>query len=262
MQLSVHFENTRDTGGDSGPVTVGWCLTETKGGIIYAPPERVRSVDLDRRHAKSASRCPAVINLESRYFLIRCPFDIHVGFERDDKGRPALRNLSGTASAIRGSKLGEKLHIVSEPEWRHPGVPTLQLSLPYIFLSDAPVYLSQVAPFMHYNPAPLPGTIFGGRFPINVWPRPLMWAFEWHEPSKPLKIARGDPLFYAGFETTPQERGVAMVEAQRTPELLDYLDLISGAVNYVNQTFSLFEAAEARRPDTLVTPVARRPRQG
>ncbi|EYD73149.1 hypothetical protein [Limimaricola hongkongensis] len=262
MQFSVQFDTPRDTGDDSGPALVGWCLTETKGGIIYAPPERVRSVDLDRRHAKSASRCPAVINLESRYFLIRCPFDIHVGFERDDKGRPALRNLSGTASAIRGSKLGEKLRIVSEPEWRHAGVPTLQLSLPYLFLSDARVYLSQVAPFMHYTPAPLPGTIFGGRFPINVWPRPLMWAFEWHEPSKPLKIARGDPLFYAGFETTPQERGIAMVEAQRTPELLDYLDLISGAVSYVSQTFSLFEAAEARRPETLVTPVARRPRQG
>ena len=227
MQLSVRFENTRDTGSNSGPVTVGWCLNETKAGIIYAPPERVRSVDLDRSHAKSASRCPAVINLESRHFLIRCPFDIHIGFARDDKGKPVL-----------------------------------QLSLPYLFLSDEPVYMSQVAPFMHYSREPLPGTIFGGRFPINVWPRPLMWAFEWHEPQKPLKIARGDPLFYACFETLPQDRGVAMVEAQRTPELLEYLELISGAVNYVNQTFSLFEAAEARRPETLVTPVARRPRQG
>jgi hypothetical protein len=49
-----------------------------------------------------------------------------------------------------------------------------------------------------------------------------------------------------------------MVEAQRTPELNEYLDLISGAVNYVNQTFSLFKAAEERRPSKLVTPVERR----
>ena len=258
MQFSVHFDRPPDGPPGRGPVTVGWCLNETKGGIIYAPPERVRSVDLDRRHAKSASRCPAVINLESRHFLIRCPFDIHVGFDRDEKGRPVLRNLNGAASTIRGNKLGEKLHMVSEAEWRHPGVPTLQLLLPYLFLCDEPVYMSQVAPFMHYSRTPLPGTIFGGRFPINVWPRPLMWAFEWHDPSKPLKISRGDPLFYAAFETLPQDRGIAMVEAQRTPELLEYLDLISGAVNYVNQTFSLFEAAEARRPERLVTPVARR----
>jgi len=274
MKVSVTFERGASEGGASergqeplaaheggrGPVTVGWCLTEAKGGIIYAPPERVRSVDLNRRHAKSASRCPAVVNLESRHFLVRCPFDIHVGFSRDEKGKGVLRNLAGEASAIRASKLGEKLHLTSEVEWRHPGVPTIQLSLPYLFIADEPVYLSQVAPFMHYRPDPMPGTIFGGRFPIDVWPRPLMWAFEWHEPSRPLKLQRGDPLFYAMFETPTPDRAVAMVETAMTPDLREYMDLISGAVNYVNQTFSLFEAAEARRPERLLAPVRRRER--
>jgi len=110
---------------------------------------------------------------------------------------------------------------------------------------------------MHYSKTPLPGTIFGGRFPINVWPRPLMWAFEWHDTDQPLKINRGDPLFYVTFETMPQDRSVVLAEAEVTPELTDYMDLISGAVNYVNQTFSLFEAAEAQRPKTLVTPKPR-----
>lgn len=257
MRISVTYDNPMETG-RTGPVTVGWLLTDRKGGIIYYPPERVRSVDLNRKHAKSASRCPAVINLESRYFVIRCPFDINIAFTRDDKGKPVLRNLSGEASAIRASKLGEKLHITSEVEWRRPEVPTIQLSLPYVFIADEPVYMSQVAPFMHYTREPLPGTIFGGRFPIHVWPRPLMWAFEWHDISKPLKVNRGDPLFYATFETAPQDRSVAVVEAEETPELKDYMELISGAVNYVNQTFSLFEAAEARRPATLVKPATRR----
>jgi hypothetical protein len=261
MRITVEFEREAEPlpGHQSGrgPVTVGWCLTEARGGIIYAPPERVRSADLNRRHAKSASRCPAVINLESRHFLIRCPFDIHIGFARDGQGKPMLRNLAGEASAIRASKLGEKLHLTSEVEWRHPGIPTIQLSLPYLFIADEPVWMSQVAPFMHYRPDPLPGTIFGGRFPIDVWPRPLMWAFEWHEPDKPIRLSRGDPLFYALFETVPPDRGVAMVETEVTPELRDYMELISGAVNYVNQTFSLFEAAEARRPARLLSPVRR-----
>ena len=258
MRLSVHFENTDGTDGPrSGPVTVGWFLNDRKGGVIYDPPERVRSADLDRSHAKSASRCPAVINLESRYFLVRCPFDINIGFARDKDGKAGLKNLAGTASPVRGSKLGEKLHLVSEVEWRHKGVPTLQLMLPYVFISDEPVYMSQVAPFMHYARDPLPGTIFGGRFPINVWPRPLMWAFEWREPEKPLVLKRGDPLFYATFETLPQDRSVQLVEAEVTPELQAYMDHISGAVNYVNQTFSLFEAAERARPARLVTPVRR-----
>jgi len=118
--------------------------------------------------------------------------------------------------------------------------------------------MSQISPFMHYNRDPLPGTIFGGRFPINVWPRPLMWAFEWHEPEKPIKIKRGDPLFYAAFETVSPERSVTLTETELTPELQDYMDMISGAVNYVNQTFSLFDAAEERRPETLLKPIARK----
>ncbi|MEM8698847.1 MAG: hypothetical protein AAGF44_06720, partial [Pseudomonadota bacterium] len=129
--------------------------------------------------------------------------------------------------------------------------------LPYLFIADEPVYMSQVAPFLHYRPDPWPGTIFGGRFPINVWPRPLMWAFEWHDPKKDLILSRGEPLFYCCFETTPQDRPVQVVEAERTPELEEYLELVSGAVNFVNQTFSLFKAAEARRPETLLTPKKR-----
>lgn len=257
MRLSVHFEDDQTREGQSGPVQVGWFLNEQKGGIIYDPPERVRSAALNKEHAKSASRCPAVINLESRYFAVRCPFDINVGFARDKDGKPVLRNLSGAKSAVRGSKLGEKLHLTNEPEWRHKDVPTLQLSLPYVFIADEPVYMSQVAPFMHYVKEPLPGTIFAGRFPINVWPRPLMWAFEWHDTSKPLKINRGDPLFYAMFETLPQDRSVSLTEVEVTDDLADYLELISGAVNYVNQTFTLFEAAEARRPKTLLKPLKR-----
>ncbi len=84
-----------------------------------------------------------------------------------------------------------------------------------------------------------------------------MWAFEWHDTSKPIKLKRGDPLFYLMFETLPQERSVIVKEVELTTELKDYMDLISGAVNYVNQTFSLFEAAEARRPQTLLKPIER-----
>ena len=130
MRLSVTFDNTAGTPNGRGPVQVGWFLTEKKGGIIYDPPERVRSVEMNREHAKSASRCPAVINMESRYFMVKCPFDLNVGFARDKDGKPVLRNLAGTTSGIRASKLGEKLHLTSEVEWRNKGVPTIQLSLP------------------------------------------------------------------------------------------------------------------------------------
>ena len=256
MQFTVSYERPED-GPRSGPVRVGWLYTDDKGSVVFDPPERVRSVEMNKTHAKSASRCPAVINLESRYFVIRCPFDLHLGFTRDDNGKPAPRNLLGEGSPVRGKKLNQHLHVTAEKEWRYPNRPTIQLSLPYLFIADEPVYMSQVPAFMHYRADPLPGTMFGGRFPINLWPRPLMWAFEWHDTEKTIRLTRGEPLFYCLFETEPQDRPVQVVEAERTKELSEYLDLVSGAVNYVNQTFSLFKAAEERRPATLVSPKKR-----
>ncbi|MEM9138455.1 MAG: hypothetical protein AAGB15_01370 [Pseudomonadota bacterium] len=251
MDVTISYQRPEE-GPGSGPVKVGWLLTDRKGGIVFDPPERFRSTEMSKTHAKSASRCPAVINMESRYFVIKCPFDLHIGLVRDKDGKPALRNLAGDSSPVRSKKLNQHLHITAEKEWRYPNRPTIQLSLPYLFIADEPVYMSQVPAFMHYRKEQMPGTMFGGRFPINLWPRPLMWAFEWHEPEKPLQLKRGEPLFYCLFEAEPCDRPIQVIEAQRTPELDEYLDLISGAVNYVNQTFSLFQAAEARRPEKLV----------
>lgn len=258
MQFTVTYDRPDPEEPGSGPVQVGWLLTDAKAGIVFEPPRRLRSTEVNKAHAKSASRCPAVIGLESRYFEIPCPFDLHLKFGRDKDGKPAVKNMLGDASPVRAEKLRKHVHITAEKEWRYPDRPTLQLSLPYLFIADDPVWMNQIAPFLHYRPDPLPGTIFGGRFPINLWPRPLMWAFEWHDPRVDIRLKRGEPLFYVQFETVPQDRAVQLIEAERTPELDEYLDLVSGAVNYVNQTFSLFRSAEERRPSRLLTRKERR----
>jgi hypothetical protein len=236
----------------NGPVSVGWFLTSDKGAVMYDPPERVIMRQTNKAHAKSASRCPAVVQLESRYFMVKCPFDIHLGFSRDDKGKAQLINRAGVSSPIRGNKLGEVMTLVSEAEWRYPDRPTVQMSLPYCFIADEMVYVTQLSAFLHYRRDPLPGTIFGGRFPVSIWPRPLMWAFEWHEPEKDIVLKRGEPLFYCQFEGMDPARAVQMVEAEKTPELMSYLEKVGGVVNYVNQTFGLFKAAEALRPKKLL----------
>jgi len=103
-------------------------------------------------------------------------------------------NMLGNSSPMRPKGLSHYVILTPEREWRYPDRPTLQIKLPYVFISDAPVYLSQLPPFLHMLNDPWPGTLFGGRFPINIWPRPLMWAFEWHQASKPLILKRGDPV--------------------------------------------------------------------
>lgn len=255
MQINISVDGPE--GGRSGPVTVGWFLAQDKGAVLFEAPERLGSRDARKTHAKSAARCPAVIQMESRYFLVKSPYDMQIGFTRDAKGQAVLANRAGAASPVRSSKLNELLTLVNEAEWRFPDRPTVQMTLPYCFIADEPVYVTQLGCFAHYRADPLPGTIFGGRFPVHVWPRPLMWAFEWHDTSRDIVLRRGEPLFYVQFEAEGPERAVQLVEAERTPELAAYLEKLSGVVNYVNQTFSLFKAAEAVRPARLLTPKGR-----
>lgn len=256
MQVTITYERG-DDGPKSGPISVGWFRAEDKQAVLYDPPTRLSFRDAAKAHAKSAARCPAVVQMESRYFVVPCPFDLHLGFARDAKGKPVFVNRAGAASAIRSNKLNEVLAMVNEAEWRYPDRPTIQLVLPYVFIADEPVYMTQVGTFAHYRKEPLPGTIFGGRFPINLWPRPIMCAFEWHEPEKDIILRRGEPLFYCQFEGDGPERPVQLIEAEKTPELQTYMAAIGGAVNYVNQTFGLFRAAEAMRPRELLKPKTR-----
>ncbi|MBV7397358.1 hypothetical protein [Mameliella sediminis] len=256
MQITISLDGP-EPGERSGPVTVGWMLTQTTASVLFKPPTRLRSASMSGTHVKSVARCPAVLNYESRFFEIACPYDLRLGLRRTDAGKIEIVNLMGDQTPVRQNKLAQIINTVAENEWRSPDRPIFQLKLPYLFLADEPVYLNQGPAFEYFRPDPLPGLMIGGRFPIHIWPRPLMWAFEWHNLEAPVTLRRGQPLFYAQFETLPQDRPVRLVEAEQTPELKTYLDEISGVVNYVNQTFSLFEAAEARRPQTLVSPVKR-----
>ncbi|MFE3836792.1 hypothetical protein [Pseudogemmobacter sonorensis] len=256
MEITITVDRPED-GPGAGPMQVGWFLTSDRNAVLFDPPERVLFRQTNKTHAKSAGRCPGVVQLESRYFMVKCPYDLHIGFRRDEKGKAVLVNRAGSASPVRANKLNEVLTLVNETEWRYPDRPTIQLSLPYCFIADELMYVTQLSAFMHYRADPLPGTIFGGRFPISVWPRPLMWAFEWHEPEKDIVLRRGEPLFYVQFEGMDPSRPVQVIEAERTPELATYMEQIGGAVNYVNQTFGLFKAAERLRPTRLLTPRAR-----
>ena len=79
-----------------------------------------------------------------------------------------------------------------------------------------------------------------------------MWAFEWHEPAKPLVLKRGDPWFTVRFETMDPSRKVRLVEARMTPELQGYLEGLEGVSNYIRGTFGLFGVARTRRPKRLL----------
>jgi len=116
---------------------------------------------------------------------------------------------------------------------------------------------NQYPAFHHYKDPPAPGTIIGGRFPIDAWSRPMMWAFEWHDPSKALIWKRGEPWFYLRFESQDPKAQIKIVEAEITPALERQCRDVDSVTNYVNRTFSLFARARQLRPRRLL--VEKRP---
>lgn len=235
---------------------VGWLFHTDKSSVIWDAPQPIRA-DTQSQAAKSVSVCPAVIEFERRHFVIPCPVDIHMRLQIAPGGTLNVTNVLGDKSPVRQGQLNQMLVFMPQNEWRHPQRPVIQMATPYLFVSDDPVYLNQFPPYLHYGPAPRPGVQLCGRFPIDVWPRHIMWAFEWHDLSKDLILKRGEPWFYVRFEGGDPSAQVRLFEAERTTELVTYVDSLTDVTNYVNRTFSLMKTAKERRPEKLVFPKKR-----
>jgi hypothetical protein len=231
--------------------TVGWLLNTDNASMIWDSPKPVR-VDSQSTDVRSVAQCPSVLDFDRRHFTVNCPIDVHLRLKLTPNGVD-ITNVLGEKSPIRPDMLQRWVIFQPRNEWRHPQRPVLQFLTSYVFVSDDPVYISQYPPIHHYAPD-RPGVQICGRFPIDIWPRSLMWAFEWHDTSKDLILKRGEPLFSVRFDGPDPTAPVRLVEATKTPELESYIASITGVTEFVGQTYSLFKNARERRPAKLLFP--------
>jgi len=231
--------------------TVGWLLNTETSSIIWDTPKPVR-METQSSSRRSVAQCPSVVDFNHRHFVINCPIDVHLRLNLTPGGID-ITNVLAEKSPIRADALQRWIVFQPRDEWRHPQRPVLQMLTAYVFVSDDPVYVNQYPPLLHYAPD-RPGVQIGGRFPIDIWPRALQWAFEWHDTTKDLILRRGEPLFYVRFEGSDPAAPVRLVEAQTTPELKSYMASITGVSEIVEQTYSLFKNARERRPAKLLVP--------
>ncbi len=237
--------------GESRHYTVGWLLNTEKGSIIWDTPRPVR-IESQSGDPRSVGACPSVLDFDRRHFVINCPIDVHLRLKLTPSGMD-VTNMLADKSPIRAEALQQWIVFQPRHEWRNPQHPVLQMLTAYVFVTDDPLYINQYPPILHYTPD-RPGIQLSGRFPIDIWPRALQWAFEWHDTSKDLILRRGEPLFYVRFEGPDPSAHVRLVEAQQTPELKSFMASITGVTEVVGQTYSLFRNARERRPAKLLVP--------
>ena len=211
--------------GKGRTVTIGWTVRwKGAGEAIWAPPTIFNRSDSKASSAKSIQACPAAIDFDRRHFVVPCPVDLELAFTTNAQGQLQLTDAKGEQSGMRPQGRANLFQLQPPSEWRHPERPILQFTAPYVFVADSPCYVVQTAPYLHWFPEQRPGVAMGGRFPIHIWPRPLAWAFEWDDISKPLKLKRGEPWFYVSFETENPSARVRLVEQEMTEELDTYLN--------------------------------------
>jgi hypothetical protein len=237
---------------ESRAYTVGWLFNADNATVIWDSPKAVR-IESQSTDPRSVGQCPSVLDFDRRHYSVNCPIDVHLRLNLTAASMD-ITNVLADKSPIRSDALQRRVVFQPRHEWRHPQRPVLQMLTPYVCVSDDPVYINQYPPFLNYTGDTRPGIQIGGRFPIDIWPRALMWAFEWHDTTKDLILRRGEPLFYLRFEGPDPAAHVRLIEAKKTPELESYMASITGVTELVGQTYSLFKTARERRPAKLLFP--------
>ena len=251
-QSSETDEPCPHASGRASAVEVGWWLDAREATFIYDAPYVYRPNYPAAQHPQAVRKCPGIIDFEARHIMVNCPFDLRLRITKNVQGKFDLTIVGNETSVDTHKVQTEILRLQPPASWRTPDKPVLQIATPYRFVSDEPVYLNQVPAYVQYPKNPLPGLIIGGRFPIDIWPRILMWAFEWHDTSQDLVLKRGEPWFSLRFETMDPSRHIRLIEAEVTPELRKFCAGLDQVNNYVGQTFSLFKVARERRPKKLL----------
>jgi len=235
---------------------VGWLFSEDLSAVVYYPPERLQWPAAEAR-PRGAADCPAIADLGRHYYVIRSPVTLSLRCTRFVPGAEFYYDVpavDGGDKVIAGKALQRVLTVMPPAIWENPQFPTLQLNLPYVFVSDESVYVEQTPAFFSPVSSQWPLMLYGGRFPIDLWPRQLNFSFQWIDLSRPILIRRGDPLFYVRFFPSQRDRKVHLVEAERTRELENFMAAVRDVTAMVSRSFSLFPRAAELRPKRLVVP--------
>ena len=234
--------------------TVGWLFSEDRAAVLYYPPERLQWPQ-DCVPGGAAS-CPAIADLARQYYVIRSPFTLSLRCTRMVPGQSFMYDVA----PVDGEKviglcgLRRTMSVTPPSIWANPSQPTLQVNLPYVFVSDESVYIEQTPVFYSEICTRLPLLLYGGRFPIDIWPRQINFSFQWIDVERNILIRRGEPLFYLRFFPNERNKGVRLVECERTRELESFMASVRDVTEMVEGSYSLFARAAELRPPKLVVP--------
>lgn len=183
-------------------MNIGWTIysdpktTESSQwkDLVYETPEAIWPLIREERKGADYIMCPAVSDYFSNIFVIRCPYDVTISYNRDENRYVADR-------------LGQEWY----DQTFYPRFPIHQNSqlvgscvtmrINYLFVADQDIEIESIdVPILH-TPLTRNIKLIPGVMNIHRWVRPVDFTFEIADLDQPLHFKKGDPLFAVRFKT-------------------------------------------------------------
>jgi hypothetical protein len=163
--------------------------------LAFFEPEPVfKLIASSRSKNTKYLKCPAMQDYYSNCFLLRSPVDLTINISNQPNGAKFA-----AIDKYNQEFFDENIMIRYEEGYKHP---ILHISFFYVFYADKPLMIEQLSPSMHKTELQNNINIISGTYDISKWIRPVEFAFEVIDDTKPIVIKRGDPMYYVRFPTT------------------------------------------------------------
>jgi predicted RNA binding protein YcfA (HicA-like mRNA interferase family) len=229
---------------------IGWFLTEMEGGHVFFSPKSAANSAPTAISSKAVQSCPAILDQQSRNFEVHCPFDLQLRLKKVSPNKWDVFTIkSGTS--IQSGLLRNLLKQMPASERRTENIPVIQISTPYVFVSNEITYINQRHPSGASN-AFNSWQLISGRFPIHSWVRPISWAVEWVDVEQDIVLTRGQPWFSVDFEAYDPRKKLRLRQVEMSAEAKRQLLGAKNVASMVRGTTSLFDTALRRMRSPLI----------
>ena len=170
--------------------------------------------------------CPAWKHKASRTFLIKSPVDMTFIVD--------VKNQRLSSPNLNQEQFDKYCATTFTGNWCTEEKVTIQLDIPrFLFWTKQKNVWVETRP--HFNTVVKNNlTSISAWFNLSSWTRPVSCAFDVIDPSKPVVIKRGDPLFEVCFYSKNLDSGVLLKKSYPPKETVDMMYKLTDIKGHIN----------------------------
>jgi hypothetical protein len=190
---------------------------------LFVPPKPLLGIlSIERRDA-AYLKCPAFQEVVKNEFVIPAPFDLNITINKEER-------------AVYTDRFGQNFYdsFISNRGAHSPSSNPYMVTLPpyYVFYSKDDVSIEVKDVSLMASGSTSNVKVIPGGFNISKWIRPLEFAVEVVDASKPIAMREGDPLYAIRF-ITPNNVPVKLTRVEESQDLKNMSRACTGVKHYI-----------------------------